>query len=106
MYGGVMVGVVEPELVGKTFDDFLFRPQKGVALSRRELRLTSPLTRHLNLELPVISANMDSVTGGAMAKAMALEGGIGFVHRAMAIEAQADEVRRVKRSYGYVVEQP
>ena len=101
-----MVGVVEPELVGKTFDDFLFRPQKGVAWSRRELRLTSPLTRHLKLELPVISANMDSVTGGAMAKAMALEGGIGFVHRAMAIEAQADEVRRVKRSYGYVVEQP
>jgi IMP dehydrogenase len=101
-----MVGVLESEFVGKTFDDFLFRPQKGVAGSRRELRLTSPLTRHLNLELPVISANMDSVTGGAMAKTMALEGGIGFVHRAMTIEAQADEVRRVKRSYGYVVEQP
>jgi len=100
------VAGLEPEFVGKTFDDFLFRPQRGVARSRREVPLTSPLTRHLSIELPVISANMDSVTGGTMAKTMALEGGIGFVHRAMNIEAQADEVRRVKRSHGYVVEQP
>ena len=101
-----MVRALEPEFVGRTFDDFLFRPQKGVTGSRREVTLTAPLTHQIDLELPVLSANMDSVTGGAMAKTMALEGGMGFVHRGMSIEAQADEVRRVKRSHGYVVEQP
>ena len=97
---------IEPEFVGRTFDDFILRPQKGLVGSRREVTLTAPLTRQLDLELPVLSANMDSVTDGTMAKTMALEGGIGFVHRAMPVEAQADEVRRVKRSHGYVVEQP
>jgi IMP dehydrogenase len=58
------------------------------------------------MELPVSSANMDSVTGARMAKAMALEGGIGFVHRGMSIASQADAVARVKRSHGHVVEKP
>ena len=49
---------------------------------------------------------MDSVTGARMAKAMALEGGIGFIHRGLPIAAQAAEVQRVKRSQGYVVERP
>jgi IMP dehydrogenase len=49
---------------------------------------------------------MDSVTGARMAQALALEGGIGFIHRAMPIAAQAESVARVKRTYGYVVEQP
>ena len=97
---------IEPEFIGRTYDDFLFRPQKGVVDTRRQVRLTSRLTRRLSLELPVVSANMDSVTGGAMAKTMALEGGFGFVHRAMAIDAQAREVERVKRSHGHIVEDP
>lgn len=101
-----MTRTIEPGFVGKTFDDFLVRPGKGITGSRREVTLASPLTAGIDLELPICSANMDSVTGGAMAKAMALEGGIGFVHRGMSIETQAGEVRRVKRSHGYVVEQP
>ena len=101
-----MTATAEPEFIGKTFDDFLLRPQKGITGSRREVTLTSPLTASLDVELPVVSANMDSVTSGAMAKAMALEGGLGFVHRGMSIESQASEVSRVKRSHGYVVEQP
>jgi IMP dehydrogenase len=58
------------------------------------------------VELPVASANMDSVTEAPMAKTLALEGGMGFVHRAMSIEAQAECVARVKRSHGHVVERP
>jgi len=92
--------------IGRTFDDFLFRPQGGISESRREIPLSSPLTRGLTLELPISSANMDSVTGRQMAEAMALEGGIGIIHRAMPIERQAEMVRRVKRSYGAVIESP
>jgi len=97
---------LEPEFVGRTYDDFLFRPQPGVVGSRREVALTARLTRRLRLELPVVSANMDSVTEAQMAKTLALEGGVGFVHRAMSIGAQAEQVARVKRSHGHVVEQP
>ena len=97
---------LEPEFIGKTYDDFLFRPRKSFVGSRREVSLTTPLTVQINIELPVVSANMDSVTGAEMAKTMALEGGLGFVHRGMSIEAQAEEVRLVKRSHGFVVEEP
>lgn len=97
---------VEPELVGQTFDDFLFRPQIGLAGSRRAVSLATRLSRRLPLELPVASANMDSVTGARMATTLALEGGIGFVHRGMPIAAQAEAVARVKRTHSYIVERP
>ena len=97
---------IEAEFVGTTFGDFLFRPQKGRVSSRRQVRLSSRLSTAHNLEMPIVSANMDSVTGAKMAKAMALEGGIGIIHRALPIEAQAAQVERVKRSHGYVVENP
>ncbi len=97
---------MEKEFIGKTFDDFLFRPQHGVVVSRGTVDLTLKLSKHQDLSLPIVSANMDSVTGSAMAKTMALEGGAGIVHRAMSIADQAREVSRVKRSHGYVVERP
>jgi IMP dehydrogenase len=80
---------LEPEFVGRTFDDFLFRPRKGVVRSRRSVRLSSRLTRAISLELPIVSANMDSVTSGDMARTLALEGGLGFIHRAMPIAEEA-----------------
>jgi IMP dehydrogenase len=101
-----MTRKLEPEFVGRTYDDFLFRPQKGVVTSRREVSLRTRLSRRLSVELPIASANMDSVTGGRMAKVMALEGGIGIVHRGMPIEQQGESVAKVKRSHGHVVEQP
>ena len=101
-----MSRAIEPQFVGWTYDDFLFRPQCGRVASRREVSLRSRLSRRLNLELPVVSANMDSVTGTRMAKAMAFEGGIGILHRAMSIQEQAQSVERVKRSHGHVVEEP
>lgn len=101
-----MARELEKEFVGRTYDDFLFRPQRGLVASRRDVSLRTRLSRHLSLELPIVSANMDSVTGARMAKAMALEGGIGVIHRAMSIAHQSQSVERVKRSHGYVVEQP
>jgi IMP dehydrogenase len=91
---------------GRTFDDFLFRPRLGRVGSRAGVRLGSKFSKGIALELPVVSANMDSVTGSAMARTMALEGGIGIVHRALSIEDQAREVERVKRSHGWIVEDP
>ncbi|MGH9338873.1 MAG: IMP dehydrogenase [Acidobacteriota bacterium] len=97
---------LERLFLGKTYDDFLFRPQGGTVKTRREIRLASRLSGSLTLELPVIAANMDSVTGERMARTMALEGGIGFIHRAYSIQEQAHHVERLKRSHGYTVEQP
>ena len=91
---------------GRTYDDFLFRPQKGRVGSRQDVRLTGRFARGIVLELPIASANMDSVTEGPMARVMALEGGIGIIHRGMPIRQQAGEVERVKRSHGWVVEEP
>ncbi len=101
-----MSRTLEAQFVGRTYDDFLFRPQCGRVASRRQVSLRSRLSRRLSLELPVVSANMDSVTGTRMAKAMAFEGGIGILHRAMSIQEQAQSVERVKRSHGHVVEEP
>jgi IMP dehydrogenase len=97
---------MEREFVGKTFDDFLFRPQRGTVASRGRVDLTLRLSAHHDLSLPIISANMDSVTESTMAKTMALEGGVGIVHRGMSIGDQAREVTQVKRSHGYIVETP
>lgn len=91
---------------GKTFDDFLFRPQKGVSESRRQISLSSSLTSDLRLELPIVSANMNSVTGARMAMAMALEGGLGVVHRGSSIERQQARVAQVKRARSAVIEDP
>lgn len=97
---------IEPEFVGKTFNDFLLRPQQGVIARRSNVDLTLPISKRHQLALPIVSANMDSVTESAMAQAMAFEGGIGIIHRSMPIAKQVQEVSRVKRQHSYVVEQP
>ncbi len=97
---------IDRRWVGKTFDDFLFRPQRGAVQSRRQISLSAHLTDRLSLELPILSANMDSVTGMSMAEAMALEGGIGIIHRGLPIDRQAEKVARVKRAHGAVIENP
>ena len=77
---------LDPAWIGKTFDDFLFRPHKGITSTRAAIALRSQLTDALALELPIVSSNMDSVTGGDMAQTMALEGGLGVIHRGQSIE--------------------
>ncbi|MBT8445869.1 MAG: IMP dehydrogenase, partial [Gammaproteobacteria bacterium] len=91
---------------GRTFDDFLFRPQKSSAESRRGTSVASLLASGIALDLPIVSSNMDSVTSADMARAMAMHGGIGVVHRGMSIERQAAEVAVVKRSQSAVINAP
>jgi IMP dehydrogenase len=97
---------LEPLFLGRTFDDFLFRPQRSPVRSRSEVDLAMPLAAGLELGLPVLGANMDTVVGGEMAKTLALEGGIGFLHRNSSIEAEASAVRYVKTRHSYVIEEP
>ena len=106
MYKTMKESILEPAWVGKTFDDFLFRPQKGITLSRSNISLTASLTSNISLELPIISSNMDSVTGRKMAETMALEGGLGVIHRGQSIEKQAETVKRVKRSHSAIIDNP
>jgi IMP dehydrogenase len=91
---------------GRTFDDFLFRPQKTDLQTRRNISVNSLLTADVALDLPIVSSNMDSVTGAHMARAMAMHGGIGVVHRGMSIARQASEVGVVKRSQSAVIVSP
>jgi IMP dehydrogenase len=97
---------IEPFFVGKTFDDFLFRPQHTPVATRREISLAMPLVAGLELALPVLGANMDTVVGEEMAKTLALEGGIGFLHRNASIAEEAARVRYVKTRHSYVIEEP
>ncbi len=91
---------------GLTFDDVLLVPKRSAVVSRSHVSTATRLSRRIRLNIPIVSANMDTVTESEMAIAMARAGGIGIIHRFMPIERQAAEVARVKRSEGYVVENP
>jgi IMP dehydrogenase len=83
--------------LGLTFDDVLVIP--GFAdFMPNETDLSCRVSRHVKLNLPIVSAAMDTVTESAMAIAMARAGGLGFVHRNMTVERQVEEIRRVKES--------
>lgn len=88
-----------------TYDDVLLVPAKSGVLPR-EVSVQTRLTRHITLNVPLISAAMDTVTEAAMAVAMAREGGIGILHKNMSIERQVDEVHRVKRSESGMILEP
>ena len=91
---------------GLTFDDVLLVPKRSHIISRSQTDLKTKLSRNISLDVPIISANMDTVTESGMAIALAREGGIGIIHRFMTIEDQVDEVLKVKRSESVMIEQP
>lgn len=90
---------------GLTFDDVLLIPRKSEVLPR-EVDISTRLGPKLKLNIPMISAGMDTVTESALAIAIAREGGIGVIHKNMSVAQQAEEVDRVKRSESGVITNP
>lgn len=92
-------------LEGLTFDDVLLIPAYSEVLPR-DVELSTPFTRNINLNLPFVSAAMDTVTEANMAIAIAREGGIGVIHKNMTIEEQAMQVASVKRAENGMINSP
>ena len=90
---------------GLTFDDVLLLPAESSVLPN-DVRTATRLTRTIALELPVVSAAMDTVTEARLAIALAREGGLGIVHRNLPIEEQVAEVDKVKRSESGMIVEP
>jgi IMP dehydrogenase len=91
---------------GLTFDDVLLLPKRSPIISRSQTDLKTKLSRNIAINIPLVSANMDTVTESGMAIALAREGGIGIIHRFITIEDQVDEVLKVKRSESVIIEKP
>jgi len=89
---------------GLTFDDVLLIPQKSSVVPKDTV-VTTFITKSIKLNIPIVSAAMDTVTEAKLAIAIAREGGLGFIHKNMTIERQADQVDKVKRSeHGVIVD--
>ena len=91
---------------GLTFDDVLLVPKYSDITSRSQTDLTTKLSRNISINIPFVSANMDTVTESFMAGTMARAGGIGIIHRFLTIKEQANEVLKVKRSGSVMIENP
>ncbi|PJA99217.1 MAG: IMP dehydrogenase [Ignavibacteriales bacterium CG_4_9_14_3_um_filter_30_11] len=90
---------------GLTFDDILLVPKRSSVLPR-DVDISTYLTPEIKLNIPLVSAAMDTVTESAMAIALAREGGIGIIHKNMSIEKQSKEVDKVKRSESGMIREP
>ncbi len=93
------------EREGLTFDDVLLIPAKSYVMPT-DVDTATVLTRNISLHIPIVSAAMDTVTEARLAVALAREGGIGVIHRNLSIEAQAEEVDKVKRSQSGMITDP
>jgi len=91
---------------GLTFDDVLLVPKFSDVSSRSETDLSTQLSRNISINIPLISANMDTVTEASMAVTIAREGGIGIIHRFLTIQEEVNEVLKVKRSGSVMIENP
>jgi IMP dehydrogenase len=99
-------GIMTDMRVGLTYADVLLVPKKTPLNSRSEADLKSRWTKNITLNIPLVSANMASVTEHKMAIAMAREGGLGVIHQFCSVEEQIEEVKRVKKSTSFIVEDP
>jgi IMP dehydrogenase len=91
--------------VGLTFDDVLLLPSKSDVIPN-EVDVTAHLTKNIKINTPIVSAAMDTVTEANLAIAIAREGGIGIIHRAMSVESQVAEVDKVKKSESGMIVDP
>ncbi len=91
---------------GLTFSDVLLVPKRTPLNSRSEANTKTNFTKNIEINVPLVSSNMATVTEHKMAIAMAREGGIGVIHQFSSIEDQVEEVKRVKRSTSFVIEDP
>ncbi len=91
---------------GLTFDDVLLMPKYSDITSRSQTNLQTKLSKNISLNIPLVSANMDTVTESSMATVMAQQGGIGIIHRFLTIKEQVNEVLKVKRSGSVMIENP
>lgn len=89
-----------------TYDDVLLVPQRSEINSRKATDTTAQLTKKIQLKIPIVSANMDTVTESQMAIALAQRGGIGIIHRFLSIENQVKEVIKVKRHQHLIIDNP
>ena len=94
------------DYMGLSFDDVLLVPRRSSIRSRREVDTRSRFTKRIWLNIPIVSAAMDTVTESRMAITMAREGGIGVIHRFMPAQKQAEEVSKVKRAENIVIDKP
>ena len=90
---------------GLTFDDILLLPNHSMVLPK-DVSLETQLTSKINLKIPLISAAMDTVTEAKLAIALAQEGGLGIIHKNMSIEAQTQQIRKVKNFENGMVRNP
>jgi len=91
---------------GLTFDDVLLVPKYSNITTRSQTDLKTKLSKNISLNIPLISANMDTVTEAPMAIAMAREGGIGIIHRFLTVQEEVEEILKVKRSASVMIEKP
>ncbi len=91
---------------GLTFDDVLLVPKFSDITSRSQTNLETKLSKNISLNIPLISANMDTVTESSMALAMAQQGGLGIIHRFLTIEEETNQILKVKRSGSVMIENP
>ncbi|HLD39880.1 MAG TPA: IMP dehydrogenase [Candidatus Nanoarchaeia archaeon] len=92
--------------LGLTFNDVLLVPKKSPLKSRTEADTRTRFTRNVFLSIPLVSSNMATVTEHKMAIAMAREGGLGVIHQFNTLEEQVEEIKKVKRSTSYIIENP
>ena len=103
--GAVTFGPGEQLQTALTFDDILLVPRHSTVLPR-QVDISTRLTRKIRLNVPLVSAAMDTVTESRLAIAMAQHGGLGVIHKNLTIEEQAQEVDRVKRSESGMIVNP
>ncbi len=92
--------------MGLSFDDVLLVPKRSSVQSRKDVSLQTQLTKRIQLAIPIVSSNMDTVTESRMAIELARHGGIGIIHRFLTVEQQVAEIEKVKRAESVFIENP